>query len=53
MLSSPDGFPHFGNNNRVLIVSNELEGHRHEMHGHRTTLPEHEEGKNTKSQTGM
>ncbi|XP_032425421.1 sarcoplasmic reticulum histidine-rich calcium-binding protein isoform X2 [Xiphophorus hellerii] len=27
------------------------EGHGHEMHGHRTTLPEHEEGKNTKSQT--
>ncbi|KAM4720350.1 uncharacterized protein ntng2b isoform 7-T7 [Anableps anableps] len=31
--------------------SHKTEGHGHETHDHRTTLPEHEEGKNTKSQT--
>ncbi|XP_023193974.1 filaggrin-like isoform X1 [Xiphophorus maculatus] len=45
------GLSEHGDEQHTKANPHKTEGHRHEMHGHRTTLPEHEEGKNTKSQT--
>ncbi|KAM4720351.1 uncharacterized protein ntng2b isoform 8-T8 [Anableps anableps] len=45
--------PPTGTSNTCTIAGSPSgsKGHGHETHDHRTTLPEHEEGKNTKSQT--
>ncbi|XP_054908526.1 filaggrin isoform X3 [Poeciliopsis prolifica] len=45
------GLSEHGEEQHTKANPHKTEGHGHEVHGHRATLPEHEEGKNTKSQT--